>query len=825
MKTFNHFQPSKLKNSIKMLALIFSLISVINGVSQIPSYLSQNSLVGYWPFNGNANDLSGYGNNAVLNGVTFTNDREGNPNNACRFADKTDLMTIPSSFYTPLDSNFTISFWLRSSYSSRMDVFNLNDSGLYQTNFNMIFNDGFGSSSYGINNFWNSGGLNYISSGISGDYSDNLWHNFLITRNSGVIKLFVDGVQTSNTVNYPSIIGLNNSITISGILYPFYGDMDDLIIYERAITNAEINNIVFNSNSTPYIISPKITDSYFEGDTLNIRWANAVGYNTVKVQYSINNSATWQMIANNISVATLTCSWIVPNMPGAECMIKLTDNNDPLKFAISNKFLISKYKWQLVNDSNSFSVRDGASSYSFNNKMYLMGGWNPVDSVNYPNITTNEVWQSTDGSNWTMIDTADWEGRHTFGGLIHNDKMWVVGGDQLQNHFQRDVWNTTDGINWNKVCDSVPWGERMTHMTCSFNGKIWAMGGQKIVGWGNTIDTAYNDVWNSVDGITWNLVTDSAAWNPRGQINKVCVFNGKMWILGGGTYNGIRTYNNDVWNSTDGVTWTNVTHAGPWAARQYHDVIVYDNAMWIIGGYDGIDNRKDVWYSEDGTTWHELKNTPWLPRHASSVFNFNQSLWVVAGNLWNDSWRLNTLVCPNVTSPVATTTVLSGNTAVFLANYSSASATYTWQVKNNLVWQNVVNSNVLNGANNDTLKLHFASIANSGKQYRCIVESGACTDTTNSTILSVLMPTDVNENIKTSNLLLYPNPANDQVSIAISEELLNSNYAIIDQLGRTVLVGKLNEPLSTINIEKLTSGYYIIVIDGKKDTSVKLIKL
>jgi hypothetical protein len=174
---------------------------------------------------------------------------------------------------------------------------------------------------------------------------------------------------------------------------------------------------------------------------------------------------------------------------------------------------------------------------------------------------------------------------------------------------------------------------------------------------------------------------------------------------------------------------------------------------------------------------------------------------------------------------VATTTVLSGNTAVFLANYSSASATYTWQVKNNLVWQNVVNSNVLNGANNDTLKLHFASIANSGKQYRCIVESGACTDTTNSTILSVLMPTDVNENIKTSNLLLYPNPANDQVSIAISEELLNSNYAIIDQLGRTVLVGKLNEPLSTINIEKLTSGYYIIVIDGKKDTSVKLIKL
>jgi len=78
MDAFKKYQPFKLMSYLRILAIVFSLISVINGFSQIPSYLSPNLLVGYWPFNGTANDLSGYGNNAVLSGVTFVKDREGN---------------------------------------------------------------------------------------------------------------------------------------------------------------------------------------------------------------------------------------------------------------------------------------------------------------------------------------------------------------------------------------------------------------------------------------------------------------------------------------------------------------------------------------------------------------------------------------------------------------------------------------------------------------------------------------------------------------------------------------------------------------------------
>eukprot|EP01050_Picozoa_sp_SAG11_P006341 SAG11_NODE_488_length_8997_cov_12.304113_3_plen_140_part_00 len=41
-------------------------------------------------------------------------------------------------------------------------------------------------------------------------------------------------------------------------------------------------------------------------------------------------------------------------------------------------------------------------------------------------------------------------------------------------------------------------------------------------------------------------------------------------------------------------------------------------------------NRNDVWWSADGREWHEVAPTPWLPRHANSVFVFDGSLWMGA---------------------------------------------------------------------------------------------------------------------------------------------------------------------------------------------------
>ena len=51
----------------------------------VPSYVPTNGLVGWWPFNGNDNDISGNGNNGNVNGATLTTDRFGNVNSSYNF--------------------------------------------------------------------------------------------------------------------------------------------------------------------------------------------------------------------------------------------------------------------------------------------------------------------------------------------------------------------------------------------------------------------------------------------------------------------------------------------------------------------------------------------------------------------------------------------------------------------------------------------------------------------------------------------------------------------------------------------------------------------
>ena len=61
--------------------------------------------------------------------------------------------------------------------------------------------------------------------------------------------------------------------------------------------------------------------------------------------------------------------------------------------------------------------------------------------------------------------------------------------------------------------------------------------------------------------------------------------------------------------------------------------------------YDGKPFKNDVWYSTDGEHWVELPNTPWIERHAASVFVLNNTLFMMGGTpvgqaTLNDIWKL-----------------------------------------------------------------------------------------------------------------------------------------------------------------------------------------
>lgn len=319
-----------------------------------------------------------------------------------------------------------------------------------------------------------------------------------------------------------------------------------------------------------------------------------------------------------------------------------------------------RYEWEQITLDAPFAPRDGAGAVSFAGKMWLLGGWNPGQAYRafFPLVCNNEVWSSPDGREWTLVKpntfkgrsfdpTADWEGRHTAGYAVYRDRMWIIGGDCNQGHYQNDVWNSADGRTWTLVNRAVPWGPRALHYTVVHDGKIWVIGGQTMPAFGKADEVFYHDLWTTTDGVEWQKITpEEPCWSPRGMIGGSAVHQGRIWILGGGTYDTPttpkRNFYNDVWSSADGVHWKQHLAEAPWHARQYHDVAVWDGRLWVMEGYHlQGGNRNDVWHSADGETWHEVTGTPWKPRHAASLFVHNDALWMVAGNnMQSDVWRL-----------------------------------------------------------------------------------------------------------------------------------------------------------------------------------------
>ncbi len=97
----------------KQLILILLALCSTPLLAQPPSYIPTNGLVGWWPFNGNANDESGNGNNGTLvGGTVLTTDRLGNLNSAYAFDGIGDYIDCGNAASLNITGSITISAWL-----------------------------------------------------------------------------------------------------------------------------------------------------------------------------------------------------------------------------------------------------------------------------------------------------------------------------------------------------------------------------------------------------------------------------------------------------------------------------------------------------------------------------------------------------------------------------------------------------------------------------------------------------------------------------------------------------------------------------------------
>ncbi len=119
------------------------------------------------------------------------------------------------------------------------------------------------------------------------------------------------------------------------------------------------------------------------------------------------------------------------------------------------------------------------------------------------------------------------------------------------------------------------------------------------------------------------------------------VFDNKVWVMGGYTNTGIK---GDVWSSTDGTVWTQAVSSA-WPARAGLASVVFNGKIWVMGGQDVNYNMfNDVWSSSDGITWTQVTSSAaWSPRSAFSCCVYNGEMWITGGRsnsaVFGDVWH------------------------------------------------------------------------------------------------------------------------------------------------------------------------------------------
>lgn len=238
---------------MKKKLLLFSLFSINILIAQVPSYVPLNGLVAYFPFSGNANDSSGNGNNGTVNGAILDNDRNGIANSAYNF-DGLSSNIIISSLNNLQYKPISYSVWINPIVLNTVNyplggglvLLGRDWAGNGNQGALMIFDY----PSSGVNNSL----AYYIGQSIGQtNYTPliNQWTFIVMTLDGNdTLKFYVNGnlvnsqnYPTNSILNGPFKIGAGTNQAINSNRFLFNGKLDDIGIWNRALTQAEITGL------------------------------------------------------------------------------------------------------------------------------------------------------------------------------------------------------------------------------------------------------------------------------------------------------------------------------------------------------------------------------------------------------------------------------------------------------------------------------------------------------------------------------------------------------------------------------------------------------
>ena len=229
-----------------LLLLTLTLVAPMIFAQSTPSYVPTNGLVGYWGFNGNANDesvnsLNGSVNSGNNGTLSYSNDRNGFPSASLTFTSNTSWNSL-GPYIEVLGTNsislssYSINLWIKPATNCLTgELVNKGPD-----------NEGFFSRIQAP-----LAGVTYGSVDYPFQVSSSQWTMLTFIRdldsngqlylNGNLVYTSVCGAPNNNNFNFA--FGAMPSGGTNGSYYPYQGELDDIAIYNRALTQEEITQL------------------------------------------------------------------------------------------------------------------------------------------------------------------------------------------------------------------------------------------------------------------------------------------------------------------------------------------------------------------------------------------------------------------------------------------------------------------------------------------------------------------------------------------------------------------------------------------------------
>lgn len=230
-------------------SLLFSFLILLTG--QLFSQTPSNGLIAWYKMDGNGLDSSGNNYHGTLVGPVSTTNRFNVANTALEFDGAGSYIDVPHNIWS---AEATWSAWVYaydfglvgSTTSGKLIFFKAPNTG-YNIDYNMAV--GYVNSVPKTQFAFGQGSSQYVPIFGTIDLVANQWYLFTVTRTSSEIIMYINGV-IDNSVSFGFSTynqNFNLKIGVSHVNFQgFSGKMDDLMIYNRALTRQEILTIYDN---------------------------------------------------------------------------------------------------------------------------------------------------------------------------------------------------------------------------------------------------------------------------------------------------------------------------------------------------------------------------------------------------------------------------------------------------------------------------------------------------------------------------------------------------------------------------------------------------